>query len=199
MAVSMPTTTRTSDASRWTELTTPLIVNLLVLDDDSIRLRAVPLWSCIFDAKSWAKRLVHWHLDASWKSQADFPDVACWLRETAGEIENWLLDRRTIPSHPLLRARISLQPHTVGQRALRGYIDCVITLGQPVENDQIDVCLLLDRDGGAMFVSQTARLAHDFTSEAVDAEMVSAERMVAVVEPFLCYLSGRQGGSLCPK
>jgi len=170
-------------------------VNLLVLDDERIRLRAVPIWSCVFDAVSWATRLVHWHLDKSWTTQPDDPEMAVWYRETAGEIEGWLT-HRAVPSHPLLRARIALQPHTVGLRALPGYIDRILALGRAVEDDLVDVCLLLDPDGGAMYVEQACRAIHDLTTEAVDAEMVDSERMAEIVAPYVCYLGGTKSRDL---
>ncbi len=185
--------------------TTPLSLNLLVLGGDRIRLRQVPFHYLIFDAASWATRLVQWHLEEALTAQPDFPDIACWFRETASEIEDWLIHRRSVPQHPLLRARLALHPHTVTVRALPAYVDRVMAMGRPVEDELLDVCLLLDDSGGAMYVNEAYRAIHDHTSsEVVDAEMVSSERMAEIVAPYMCYLGGEgsrelatAGGSKC--
>lgn len=177
--------------------TLPLAVNLLVLDGERIRLRQMPFWACVFDTESWATRLISWHLDEAWTAQPDYPDMAVWYRETAIEIEDWLIHRCTLPSHPLLRARIALQPNLVTLRTLPGYIDRILALeGRPVEDYLIDVVLLLDNAGGAMYVEESCRAIADHTSESVDAEIVSSERMSEIVAPYICYLQNMESRDL---
>ena len=54
----------------------------------------------------------------------------------------------------------------------------------------VDVVILLDADGGAAYVVEACRAIADHPSNAVDAEVVTAEKMAEIVAPYVCYLGG---------